>query len=102
AIHEIAVHPTAGEIVVATHGRSLWVLDVSALRQIKADVLAKNAFLYQPQTVVRWRREPERGAAYGGGSKHFLGQNPAPGAHVYYSLNRKAEKINIRIVDIAG
>src|SRR5262249_25644872 len=32
AIHEIAVHPTAGGIVAATHGRSLWVLDVGALR----------------------------------------------------------------------
>ena len=28
AIHEIAQPTTASEIVVATHGRSLWVLDV--------------------------------------------------------------------------
>ena len=26
AVHEIAVHPTAGEIVAGTHGRSLWIL----------------------------------------------------------------------------
>src|SRR5262249_5358083 len=31
AIHEIAIHPTAEEIVVATHGRSIWVLDIAPL-----------------------------------------------------------------------
>ena len=34
AVHEVAIHPTAGEIVAATHGRSLWILDVTALRQM--------------------------------------------------------------------
>src|SRR5213079_1034568 len=54
AIHEVAVHPTAGEIVVATHGRSLWVLDVTPLRQMTADVLKAKAYLYRPNTAVRW------------------------------------------------
>ena len=27
AVHEVAIHPTAGEIVAATHGRSLWIVD---------------------------------------------------------------------------
>jgi hypothetical protein len=39
AVHEIAVHPTAGEIVAATHGRSLWILDVTALRQLTAEAM---------------------------------------------------------------
>ena len=33
AVHEVAVHPTAGEIIVATHGRGVWILDVTPLRQ---------------------------------------------------------------------
>src|SRR5262249_57922547 len=43
AVHEIAVHPTAGEIVAATHGRSLWVLDVTPLRQMTQDALTAKA-----------------------------------------------------------
>ncbi len=35
AVHEIAQPTTANEIVAATHGRSLWVLDVTTLRQLK-------------------------------------------------------------------
>src|SRR5205823_3988315 len=69
AVHEIAVHPTAGEIVAATHGRSLWVLDVTALRQMTADALKAKAQLYRPGPVVYWTPEPERGSAYGIGSR---------------------------------
>jgi len=47
AIHEIAVHPTENEIVAATHGRSLWVLDVSPLRQMTADVAQAKAHLFK-------------------------------------------------------
>ena len=28
AVHELAIHPTAGEMVAATHGRSAWVLQL--------------------------------------------------------------------------
>ena len=61
AVHEFAQHPTAGEIVVATHGRSLWVLDVTALRQMTPEVLKAKAHLYGPNTVVKWQMEPGRG-----------------------------------------
>ena len=76
AVHEIAVHPTAGEIVAATHGRSLWILDVSALRQMKPSLLTEKAFLFKPQSAVRWRSQPPRGALLGAGSRRFVGQNP--------------------------
>ena len=62
AVHEIAVHPTAGEIVAATHGRSLWVLDVTALRQMAAESLKATAKLYRPNVVTYWKSEPERGS----------------------------------------
>ncbi len=102
AVHEIAVHPTAGEIVAATHGRSVWVLDVTPLRQMTAEALKAKAFLYQPNTAVRWRSDPSRSSAYGNGSKRFMGQNAPAGAQIFYSLTTKPEKINLKIVDISG
>jgi photosystem II stability/assembly factor-like uncharacterized protein len=102
AVHEFAIHPTAGEIVAATHGRSLWVLDVTSLRQMSADTLKADATLYRPNTVVRWRNEPGHGSLYGHGSRRFAGQNPPPGAHLYYSLGKKATKVTLKVVDYAG
>ncbi len=98
AVHELAVHPTAGEIVAATHGRSLWIVDVSALQQMKPSAVQAKAHLYQPQTVSRYRPGPATGRT----NRRFVGQNPLPGAHVYYSLTEKAEKVSWKVMDVSG
>ena len=102
AVHEFAIHPTAGEMVAATHGRSLWILDVTPLRGMTEEALKAPASLYAPNTVVRWRLDPTRLSPYGVGSRRFIGKNPPYGAMIYYSLTKKAEKINLKVVDWAG
>jgi photosystem II stability/assembly factor-like uncharacterized protein len=102
AVHELAIHPTAGEMVAATHGRSLWVLNVSPLRQMTSAALKDKVHLYRPNTGVRWRTEPERRSPYGTGARNFVGQNPPPGTEIFYSLTYKPQKISLRIVDYAG
>jgi photosystem II stability/assembly factor-like uncharacterized protein len=103
AVHDFAIHPTAGEIVAATHGRSLWVLDVTALRQITADTLKAKATLYQSNTATLWHSEPAKGGSiYGNGSRKFVGTNLPPGAQIVYSLTKKPEKVSLKIVDFAG
>ncbi len=101
AIHELAQHPS-GEIVAATHGRSLWVLDATPLRQMKPETLKAEATLYRPATAMRWRREPTRGSPYGIGNHLFVGQNPPGGAQIYYSLTKQAQKAQLKIVDYTG
>jgi photosystem II stability/assembly factor-like uncharacterized protein len=98
AVHEVAIHPTAGEIVAATHGRSLWILDVTALRQMASEKVKEEPTLYKPNTVVRWQRLPTRAQS----AHKFAGENPAPGAHVFYSLPKKAEKATLEFQDIDG
>ncbi|HQR41338.1 MAG TPA: hypothetical protein PLX97_01610, partial [Gemmatales bacterium] len=98
AIHEVAVHPTAGEIVVATHGRSLWVLDVGGLRQMNAKTVKADAHLYQPHTVIRYRSEPSRG----GTTRRYTGESAPFGANIYYNLNKPATEISVKIVDATG
>jgi photosystem II stability/assembly factor-like uncharacterized protein len=102
AVHEFAIHPTAGEMVAATHGRSLWVLDITPLRQMTKDVLAEKAHLYEPRTVIRWSRKPARGSQYGVGARHYWGENPASGAQIYYSLGQKASKVSVKVLDYTG
>ncbi|MCH8259687.1 MAG: PDZ domain-containing protein [Planctomycetes bacterium] len=99
AVHEIAIHPTAGEIVAATHGRSLWVLDVTALRQMSAETVKADAQLYKPGTAIQWRSQPGGGA---GTARRFTGQNPSPGAQLFYSLNGRARDVSLKITDAAG
>ena len=99
AVHELAIHPTAGEIVAGTHGRSLWVLDVTALRQMSAETVDAEAHLYKPNTAIQWRSRPGGGA---GTARKFVGQNPPQGAHIFYSLNGGARDVSLKITDLAG
>ncbi len=98
AVHEFAIHPTVGEVVAATHGRSLWILDATPLRQTTAEVLNAPSHLFRPNTYVQWHAEPNHGRT----NRRFVGQNPPNGVPIYYSLAKKAEKVSLRILDIDG
>ncbi len=95
---DFAFHPENGEIVAATHGRSLWIADITPLRQLNAQALADSPLLMQPTVAVKWRREPTRGGA----SRRFVGENPASGASIYYALPQKAKEIVVRISNVKG
>lgn len=98
AIHEIAQHPTNGELVVATHGRSLWACDVSGLRQMKPENFKDQIALFKPEELIRWRTEPSRGRT----NRRFASENPPAGASIWYALPTKAERVSIRISDVEG
>ena len=98
AIFELAQHPTNGELVAATHGRSLWACDVSALRQLTPDHFREQIALFKPTDLTRWQSEPARGQT----NRRFTGRNPAPGAQVWYVLPKKAERVTLRVEDIEG
>ncbi|HVS34194.1 MAG TPA: PDZ domain-containing protein [Gemmataceae bacterium] len=102
AVLEFAQHPTAGELVAATHGRSLWVVDVAPLRQLTNQNVKAKAALYKPNDIIRWHSEPQHTTIFGGGSRRYIGENPAFGAQLYYSLTAPAKKVRIKIQDFAG
>jgi photosystem II stability/assembly factor-like uncharacterized protein len=59
AVHDVVVHPRDKEIVVATHGRSLYVADVSHIQQLTSELQTKPlaAFSIKPVTQSpRWGR----------------------------------------------
>jgi S1-C subfamily serine protease/photosystem II stability/assembly factor-like uncharacterized protein len=98
AIHEVAQHPTNGEIVLATHGRSLWACDVAGLRQLKPEHLSDQIAFFKPEEVIRWRSEPSRGRT----NRRYASQNPASGAQLWYSLPKKSERVSMKITNVEG
>lgn len=98
AVHEVAMHKSIDEIVLATHGRSLWACDVSALRGLDAKMLDEKATLIEPATVIRWRRQPSRGST----NRRYVSDNPGSGARIWYTLPEAARKVSVTIEDIGG
>jgi photosystem II stability/assembly factor-like uncharacterized protein len=102
AIHEFAQPTTASEIVAATHGRSLWVLDVATLRQAKPELTADKTHLFTPTTVTRWRIDGSREGMFRTGTRTFTGKNPPRDATIDFVLGGKTEALELKIVDIHG
>lgn len=102
AIHEFAQPTTAPELVAATHGRSLWVLDVTTLRQLKLELVKDKTHLFAPATVTTWRLDTTREGMFRTGTRVFAGQNPPRTPVFDFVLGKKAETIELKVVDISG
>lgn len=87
------------DLVVATQGRALWILDdLTPLHQITDEVAKKDYFLYKPRDV-----HAELSVAYSidGG----YGENPPQGAQIHYTLNKEVSEntpMSIEIMDGNG
>lgn len=90
------------DIVLATHGRSFWILDdITSLRQLSPALLAKDAVLYKPQTAIRIRWDMNTDTPLP--QEEPAGQNPPDGAVIDYFLKEKAMgEVTLDITDAAG
>lgn len=102
AVRDIAVQDQKDDLVLATHGRGIWVVDdVSPLRALTAPVLASNVALI-PGRPVEQRIQGNGGWAEGDAS--YAGDNPSSGAVItYYQKARHViGRMKLEIVDAQG
>jgi hypothetical protein len=103
-VDEITLHPRDNAMIVATHGRAIWVLDHLAPIQefAAAQKSMTDAALFSPAPTAMFRR-PARDRNYEfWGDQTFFGENP-PQAAVLSWLNKKdVGDVSLRIADTAG
>jgi hypothetical protein len=89
------------DLVVATYGRSIWILDdISPLRQMTPATAAEPAHLFKPGDAIRVRRNINTGTPFPPEMPH--GDNPPLGAVIYYNLSAPATHIALDVLDAAG
>jgi photosystem II stability/assembly factor-like uncharacterized protein len=89
------------DLVVATYGRSIWILDdFSPLRQMSPAIASEPAHLFKPGDAIRVRRNINTGTPFPPEIPH--GDNPPLGAVIYYSLSVPAKHIDLDVMDAAG
>ncbi len=90
------------DIVVGTHGRSFWILDnITPLRQVNNQLIAKSTILYKPQTAirVRWNMNSDTPLP----QEEPAGENPPDGAIIDYFLKEKStDVVQLEITDAQG
>ena len=87
AVRDIVVQPRDSDLVVATHGRGIWIIDdITPLRQLTPEVMSKEA------AFLQGRPAQQRIDTFGGwaeGSAAYSGPNPQNGVTItYYQAKR--------------
>jgi 5'-deoxynucleotidase YfbR-like HD superfamily hydrolase len=103
AVHDILVHPRENDLILATHGRSLWILDdATPVQQHSPDLLRSDLHLFDIRPALRYTTRFTR---YGIGDKVFTGANPPYGALISYYLRDKPDEkttVKIQVLDSKG
>ncbi|RPJ66898.1 MAG: hypothetical protein EHM24_21015, partial [Acidobacteria bacterium] len=101
-IDEITLHPRDNAMLLATHGRSIWILDHLEPIQEYARVMAADAALFSPPAAAMYRR-PARDRNYEfWGDQVFFGENPPQAARVSWFLKREVGEVKLKMTDAAG
>ena len=90
------------DLIVATHGRSFWILDdITRLRQIKDSVGQSSAWLFEPAPAWRVRRDTNTDTPLP--PDEPFGENPPDGAILDYFLRQPASgPVRLEILDAKG
>jgi len=103
SIHDILIHPRENDLILATHGRSLWVFDdATPIQQMSSQVASKDLHIFDVRAGLRFTTRFTR---YGIGDKAFAGPNPPGGALITYYLKSKADEkteVKLQILDGSG
>ncbi len=103
-IDEITLHPRDNAMLLATHGRSIWILDhlEPVQEYAAAQAAAADAKLFTPPPSAVYRR-PARDRNYEfWGDQTFFGENPPQAAVLTWQLKRQVENVKLKIADAAG
>ncbi|MGZ4811063.1 MAG: VPS10 domain-containing protein, partial [Thermoanaerobaculia bacterium] len=102
AVRDLAIQPRDNDLVIATHGRGIWIIDdITPLRALTADTLS------QPVVFMASRPTVQRILAFGGwvnGDAAFVGPNPPNEATItYYQRKRHIfGDMTVEVLDASG
>ncbi len=99
-VRDMQIHPRDNDLLLATHGRGLYILDDLTPLQKLAETQNNEAELYDVRSAIRWNMWNRDGNL---GQRSYKGENPPNGAIISYFLKAQpADEVNIEITDAAG
>jgi hypothetical protein len=101
-VHDLKIHPRDHELIAGTHGRSIWIVDITPLEQLVDSMRNKTVALYAPRVAYQYGEPTVEGQDEG---QHvFEAPSPAYGADIWYRLANGTPRGQTKIVisDVTG
>ena len=102
AVRDLAIQPRDNELVLATHGRGIWIIDdITPLRALTPEVLGQEAAFVAAKPV---QQRVQGNGGWANGQAVFVGDNPPDAAVItYYQRGRHLfGKLKIEVLDPSG
>ncbi len=99
-VYDLLVHPRENDLVVGTHGRGIFVTDITPLQEMNAELLQKDAHLFKVEPKTQWQYKGGKNIE---GDRQFIVPNEPIGLVINYYLKAKTDaKPSIVITDPYG
>jgi len=101
-VHGLVISRKTGELVVGTHGRGVWILDISVVDHVARFGVPKDFALLD---ILPFDRLPVQKAGPINPAKDFIGENPTPGAVIRVYIPNGDGLVgvpSVKIVDGSG
>lgn len=102
-VDDLQIHPRDHDLILATHGRSLWIMDdISPLEQMSDNMLTSDLHLFDSRPGTTWHLANTKSFT---GAQEFIADNAPYGVTINYFLKSKPEgrnPVRITISDKAG
>jgi photosystem II stability/assembly factor-like uncharacterized protein len=86
-VHDLAIHPRDRELIAATHGRSIWIVDIAPLQDMSDQVMADGAALFEPRPAFQFGTPPRGGEFYA--QSYFQRPTPGSDAEISYFIGEE-------------
>ncbi len=87
AVHDIVIHPTEHDVILATHGRGVYILDdITPIRALNKEVLASNVAMLPSRPAIM--TDGTALQSFSGGDD-FVGESPSETAIISYYLKKR-------------
>jgi hypothetical protein len=102
-IDDILIHPRDNDLIVGTHGRSIYILDdITPLQQLSEKVTGEDVHLFDVRPGVALTTDVTLTQSIGG-AKNFRGENPQVGTAISYYLKVAPQgDVKVTISDYSG
>ncbi|MDB4892751.1 MAG: sialidase [Gemmatimonadetes bacterium] len=102
AVRDLAIHPRDNDLVIATHGRGIWIVDdITPLRALTPQALASDVMFAKVRPTIA---RASAGGGWVNGDASFVGPNPPDDAMITYYLKKRHifGDMKLEVLDSAG
>lgn len=94
-VEDLKIHPRENDLIVGTHGRSIYIADISWLEEINPEMLSSDVHLFQPEDKIKWM---SRGSNMSS-SSNYQGESETPGVPFTFYCRSTPKDIKLEVLD---